>query len=74
MIRETPYFDRPYFRGRCWIDDFRHLESAGRGEHGHEAVQLAVEPNLEHHFAAEALEAAIVIVQHARRSDCSPAN
>jgi hypothetical protein len=38
-------------------------KAAGRGEHRHKAVQLAVEPNLMDHVAAKGLESAVVVVQ-----------
>ena len=48
--------------------DLAHAKAAGRRQHGHEAVQLAVEPDFPEHFAAIALHAAVVVVQlHARQ-------
>ena len=44
-------------------DDFAGAEAFGRGQHRHEAVQLAVEPDFVHHLAAKGLQAAVVIVQ-----------
>ena len=44
-------------------DDLAHLPAAGGGQHGHEAMQLAVEAHFVEDFAAVALEAAVVVVQ-----------
>ena len=44
-------------------DDFADAKALGRGQHRHEAVQLAVQPDLVHHFAAIGLQAAVVVVQ-----------
>ena len=50
-------------------DDFADAVSAAGGQHGHEAVQLAVEPHFAQHLAAVALHAAVVVVQfHARQA------
>src|ERR1051325_4757886 len=43
--------------------EFADLEPAGGGEHGDEAVQFAVQPNLAQHLGAIALHAAVVVVQ-----------
>ena len=84
LSRETPYFDWPNFRGRCWTTTSPVRKPFGGGQHRHEAVQLAVEPNFVHHLAAKRLQAAIVVVQmdarqvadqpveHARRQHLVP--
>src|SRR5690606_11453346 len=43
--------------------DLRDAVAPRRGEHGYEAVQLAVEVNVGEGFAAVGLEAAIVVVE-----------
>ena len=54
---------------RAVVDhQFADAEAPGGGQHGHEAVQLAVEPHFVEDLAAVALHAAVVVVQHARRS------
>ena len=62
-IRDQPYFDRPYSARPMLDRRLADAKPARRGQHGHEAVQLAVEPNLVNHVAAKRLQAAVVVVQ-----------
>ena len=55
-------------------DDLADAKALGGGQHGHEAVQLAVEPDFVHHLAAKRLQAAVVVVQMDARQHDSPAN
>ena len=49
---------------RPMIDlDLADAEAARRGQHGDEAVQLAVKPHLAEHLGPVALHAAVVVVQ-----------
>ncbi len=61
--RETPYFDLPYFRGRCCTTTSPDAKPLRRGEHWDESMEFAVEPNLVHHFPAVCFQPTVVIVQ-----------